>query len=318
MTGNAAPTLGSGPLSAIGSDRSRQSAVHPKELEQDATHRAYLFGHPRMFRSEQRLALEAASRKKGLEILLWFLLNPGRPCSTDQFIDTMWPETDPDKALCSFHVSMHSLRRMLEPELGPRKESSFIRRHNNRVYTFEPSDQWWTDVADLELHYRRGHECDLAGEEERARFYYWRVSDYVSRGPLLDGETSPWLDSYRRKYELMCSQALGRLMQLLGEGSREEELLESAYQMLRVDRYNQLAARVIIEASLRHGNQHRAERQLKAFCEGVQNELGLPVPREFVDIRRRLRSGRTSAARLTPRVTPREVRTPSFQTRRAG
>lgn len=235
--------------------------------------------------------MPAASRKKGLHMLLWFLLNPGKPCSAEQFVDTLWPETDPDKAISSFDVNMHSLRRLLEPELGPREESSFIRHHSNRVYTFESADMWWTDIADLELLYQRGHTWDNAGDIDRARFYYRRVSEYVSQGPLLDGESSPWLDPFRRRYALMCSQALARLMQIDVDRGGDEELLESAYQMLRVDRYNQLATRVIVEACLRKGNRSGAARRLEAFCNAVQRDLGLQPPSEFVELRQELHGG---------------------------
>lgn len=262
---------------------------HPRELEQDASYRAYLFGHLRIYRGNHRLTLEA-SRKKALQVLLWFLLNPGMPCSAEQFVDKLWPESDLEKAIRSFDVNMHALKRLLEPGLAPREPSSFIRHHGNRVYTFDLGSQWWTDVADLELLYRRGHACDIAGDVTRARFYYRRVSGYVSQGSLLDEESVSWLEGYRNKYTLMCSQALTRLMQLDIDDGADEELLESAYQTLRLDPYNQLATRVIIRAFLRSGNRNRAERRLEEFCGAVQRDLGVQPPAEFAELRRRLRN----------------------------
>ncbi|WP_255945681.1 AfsR/SARP family transcriptional regulator [Streptomyces odontomachi] len=275
-------------------DLSGNEVDHPRELEREAPYRAYLFGHLRMYRGDHRVTLEA-SRKKGLHILLWFLLNPGKPCSADQFVDTLWPETEPDKAIRGFDVNMHVLKRLLEPELGPRERSSFIHHHAHRVYTFDLEDLWWTDVADLELLFRRGHAYDIAGDVARARFYYRRVSGYVSQGPLLDGESNSWLERYRHKYVLMCSQALTRLMQLDIDYGTEEELLETAYQMLQLERYNQLATKVIIEASLRQGNRGRAVRRLEAFCDAVQHDLGMRLPREFVELRHQLLGTRISS-----------------------
>ncbi|WP_084497138.1 AfsR/SARP family transcriptional regulator [Nocardia amamiensis] len=265
----------------------RNDVDHPRELEREAPYRAYLFGHLRMYHGAHRVTLETG-RRKGLHILLWFLLNPGKPYSADQFVDTLWPEADPGKAIQAFDVSMHALKRLLEPELGPRERSSFIQHHANRVYTFESADLWWTDVADLELLYRRGHACDVAGDVTRARFYYRRVSDYVSQGPLLDAESCHWLEPYRHRYDLMCSQALTRLMQIDIDCGTDEEILESAYQMLRLDRYNQLATKVIIEVSMRNGNHGRAEHRLHSFCDAIQRDLGVQPPREFVELRRQL------------------------------
>lgn len=260
---------------------------HPRKLENDAQYRAYLFGYLRLFRGSRRIGHDV-NRKKGLHILLWFLLNPGKPCSADQFVEALWPDMDADRAISCFDVNLHAVKRHLEPGLGSRQESSFIRHHANRVYTFESAGHWWTDVADLELLYRRGHASDLAGDLERARFYYRRVSAYVSHGPLLDGETSTWVEPYRRRYALMCSQALASLMQIEIDGGRDEDLLEAAYQMLNVDRHNQLATRVIVESSLRNGNRHQAKRQLDIFIHSVRRDLGLQPPSEFCELQQRV------------------------------
>lgn len=268
---------------------------HPRELERHASHRAYLFGYLRMYRGDHRVELEAG-RRKGLHILLWFLLNPGKPCSADQFVDMLWPDAEPDKAISLFDVNMHALKRLLEPELGARQRSSFITHHTNRVYSFESTQQWWTDVVDLELLYRRGHASDIAGDHTRARFYYRRVAGYVSQGLLLDGENGPWLERYRHKYKLMCTQALTRLMQIDAACDADEELLEAAYLMLRLDAYNQMAIKAIIDSSLRSGNRGKAARRLQAFCEAVQRDLGVPPPSEFVELRHRLADAIPSAA----------------------
>lgn len=113
-------------------------------------------GNLRIFRAEKRIEMDS-SRKKGLQILLWFLLNPGRPCSAEQFIDMLWPGTNSDKAIGRFDVSMHAVKRLLEPDLAAREESVFIQHHSNRVYSFEGADLWWNDLADLDLLYGRGH-----------------------------------------------------------------------------------------------------------------------------------------------------------------
>ncbi|MGH3169822.1 MAG: bacterial transcriptional activator domain-containing protein [Trebonia sp.] len=130
----------------------------------------------------------------------------------------------------------------------------------------------------------RAHDC----------VHGWNQARYVSQGPLLDGESLPWLESYRHKYKLMCSQALTRMMQLDIDCGTCEDLLESAYQTLRLDPYNQLATRVIVGAFVRNGNYSRAERRLKAFCGAVQHDLGMRPPKEFVELRHRL------LARTTP------------------
>ncbi|NNC09834.1 hypothetical protein HJC10_44485 [Corallococcus exiguus] len=106
--------------------------------------------------------------------------------------------------------------------------------------------------------------------------------------------------------------------------------------MLKVDKYNQLAARVIIEANLRSGDVGRAQHKLRAFCDKFQRDLGLPVPDEFDELRQRAglrhaepkRADRSATARptapgiaadrLARLVRTREVTPNSVEQRQAG
>ncbi|MDF0531684.1 hypothetical protein P0W64_19285 [Tsukamurella sp. 8F] len=258
---------------------------HPRALEQASPYRAYLFGSLRLFRDDQQI--EVGPRRKGVSILLWFLLNPGRPRSADEFVDALWPESDREKAIAQFDVNIHSLKRSLEPGLGPREESSFIRHNAKRVYSFESAELWWTDVADVELLYQRGCAADRAGATDRARFYYRRIAEYVSRGTLLQDE-GDWADVYRRKYRLICWYALVRLMEFDSAGGLEEELLESSYQMLRIDKYNPLANQAVINSLMLKGDLRSATKRLEEFREGIQRDHGASLPGEFVELQDKL------------------------------
>lgn len=218
--------------------------AHPREIETSALYRAYFFGSPRIFRGDDELRLEN-SRKKCVHILLFFLLNPHRPFSSDELVEALWPDVEPSRAIGRFDVTMHALKRVLQPELRPHESSLFVRHHANRVYSFAAADLWWSDAADLELSCRRGYNFDIAGDHLRARFYYRRLFAHISRGPLLHNETEGWLESHRRRYSLMCSQALMRLLRLDMSHSVDEELIETASYLLAVDPANLHAASLL-------------------------------------------------------------------------
>ena len=219
---------------------------HPKLVEQRALFRAYLFGTPRLYRGDEELSLET-NRKKCIHILSWFLLNPQKPCSADQMVEALWPDVEPAQAMGRFDVNMHALKRILQPDLRPHESSKFVRHHTNRVYSFVFEDSWWSDAADLELLCRRGYAYDSVGDHVRARYYYRRIFTHLSNGPLLGRESEPWLESYRRKYALMCSQALTRLVQLEVIHGVDDEIIEAAYQLLTVEPGNPLASSLILQ-----------------------------------------------------------------------
>jgi len=268
--------------------------VHPREREQDAVYRAYLFGPFRVFRGTELLGQRSQRREKALLLLKWFLLNPGRPRSMDELIDLTCPATASDKAVSSFHVAMHCLRRMLEPELSRGEESSYIRRSGTNFYRFEAGDGWWTDTGEVDRLFEQGRTSDNRGNARRACFYYGQVVAHPVRRFLEDDDSQKhWLAPHRRRYEALHTQALLRLIQIHGERGELDESLEYAYQMQMVDPYNELAAITIIEADLDHGRPAHARHRLCAFLESLRRDLGVAPSRELLLLRDRVVRGST-------------------------
>lgn len=263
---------------------------HPREIEDAARFRAYLLGTPRLYADGDPVPPGRIARRRAWEILVWFLLNPGKPAMAEALADQLWPDDHPERVASSFHVSLHALRRALEPGLGRREESAFIRRHSNRIYSFDPAGQWWTDVSDLEQVHRAGHASERAGDMACAHFYYRRVAGYVAQGTLLDGEAGDWLTPYRRRYRQMCQQSLTRLMILEARQGSEHDLLESAYLTLKIDRYNQLATTVIVESNLRDGRAPAAAERLAKYCRALRADLGVAVPDEIAELALRVQA----------------------------
>lgn len=271
-------------------ERLMPSHRHPREYEYEAEYRAYLFGQFRLYRGQRRLDEYMPSRKKARLILIWFIINPGRPSSMEQFIDLFWPDSSPVKAVGNFHVAIHCLRRMLEPHLLAGQESSFIRRRPNNFYHFQVDNRWWTDAGDLEMLFERGQSCDSRGDWRRACFYYQRVAAYGAQGFLPDGEYGDWLNAHRQRYEQIYAQVLMRLMKLYAGSDDREELLEYAYQMLRLDRRNIPATRAIVDSYLRAGDVGRAQRRLKLFVESLPDDIQEALNLEFGELNSRIRA----------------------------
>lgn len=255
--------------------------LHPRVYEDEAVHRVYLFGAFRLFRNQERLDEDLLRRKKARLILIWFLLNPGKPCSMEQFIDLFWPDSPPRKAIGNFHVAMHCLRRTLDSRFASGKESLFIHRRSNNFYGFEAGEGWWTDVGDLEMVFDRACAYDSQGDQQRAIFYHRRVASYGVRGFLPTAEYGAWVEEYQRRYEQIYAHALTRLMEFYVAADQPEELLEYAYQMLQLDHQNVRAAQVIIDAHVRSGHLDRARQLRESFLRSVPQDLRHGIARRI-------------------------------------
>lgn len=275
--------------------------VHPKEREQEAIYRAYLFGPFRVFRGGELLGQRSQRREKALLLLKWFLLNPGTPRSMDELIDMACPDTAPDKAVSSFHVAMHCLRRMLEPDLCRGEESSYIRRSGTNIYRFEAGNRWWTDTGEVDWLFEQGRTSDNRGDARRACFYYGQVVAHPVRRFLEDDDShTHWLTPHRRRYRALHTQALLRLMLLHGQRGEPDESLEYAYQMLTVDPYNELAAITVIEADLEHGRPAHARNRLWTFLESCTRDLGIAPSNDLLTLQDRVLRGMGKAFSASP------------------
>lgn len=269
--------------------------IYSRENEHQSTYRGYLFGQFRFLYGKEPVGEVMRRRNKARMLLKWFLLNPGKLCSADEFIDLFWPEVSPETSLGNFHVTMHYLRHMLEPNLNPRQESTFMRRTPNNFYWLEVDESWWTDISDVQELLELAHEYDLLKSEGKAAFYYRKVASYCSLGFLPEDEAESWLLPYRRHYEHIYSQVLMRLIQLYMQRNEFEEVLEYAYQSLQVNPYNEMATQAIVNVHLQQGNVLTAQCRLEAFWNALQHDLGLYPSQEFHDLRERIHTASTTS-----------------------
>jgi hypothetical protein len=77
---------------------------------------AHFFGGFRVTRRGVPLGEGSPRREKANQLLRWLLLNPLRPVAADELLDVFWPDQDPDRALAALHVTLHAVRRLLEPD----------------------------------------------------------------------------------------------------------------------------------------------------------------------------------------------------------
>ncbi len=268
--------------------QSKGDFIYSREQEHQAIYRGYFFGQFRFMCKNQPMGDLMRRRNKARMLLKWFLLNPGKLGSADEFIDLFWPEVPCENSLGNFHVTMHYLRRMLEPDLGPRQASRFIHRRANNFYWLQTDENWWTDVSDIQSLLENAHRYNLSGDMRKAAFYYRKVASYCNLGFLPEDESESWLLPYRRHYEHIYSQALVHLIQIYTQMNELEEVLEYAYQALRTNPYDEIATQAIVSTYLQQGDISIAQRKLEDFWTSLQRDLGLFPSKDFHALRERV------------------------------
>jgi DNA-binding SARP family transcriptional activator len=271
--------------------QTEQYYIHPCELEQMAAYRAYFFGQFRLFHNSQPVGELEWRRNKAKTLLKWFLLNPGKLYTADQLIDLFWNDIEPDAAMRNLHVTIHYLRRLIEPSLSPRQESSFLHSGKGGFYWFELHSSWWTDVMAIRQLYTTAKEFDQRHEYSKAMFRYRKIAHSCSLGFLPNDVAEDAFLPYRREFECIYYLVLVRLMHICLEKDELEDVLEYAYQALQLDRYCEIAIKSIVKAYIRQNKVISAIRKLDEFRSTLKEELGIEPSKEICDIRYTIEKG---------------------------
>ena len=92
-------------------------------------------------------------RRPMRSLLLLLLATPGRRLHREQVLDALWPESAPRTALNALYVTVHGLRRTLEPGLTNGKLSAYVDVASDLV-SLRPGSVAWVDVDAFEAELR--------------------------------------------------------------------------------------------------------------------------------------------------------------------
>jgi DNA-binding SARP family transcriptional activator len=263
-------------------------ASHPHEFE--ARYRAYFFGPFRVLHENQPLGELAWRRSKARELLKLFLLNPGKFFAVDQLSSFLWPSTEHSKSLGSFHVTIHYLRHLLEPNLMPHQRSTFICRNKHNLYYFNPHDMWWSDIFDIQRMHLTAREADKCEDAATAITCYRKLASYYHLGFLPEDIYEDLFIPYRRQHNCAHMQVLERLIQLASQLRLFDEVLTYARQILLIDPYNETAVKEMIHVFLLQGNIAGAIHQLNDFQALLRQDLGIGLSPELLSLRKQILS----------------------------
>jgi len=269
--------------------------LHPREREQRALFRVYLFGPFRLLHNKQSLGEPVWRRNKAKSLLKWFMLHPGELCSADQLIDLFWPDISPEAAYGNLHVTIHYLRHLLEPEAPRGQDSTYIRRHANNFYQFVTNDNWWADVFEVQDLFETARKLDKAGDEAKAAFYYRKIVGYCEQGFLPEDLYEECFQPYRRHHECLYLQALLRLIEIYQQRNECHEVLEYAYQALHLDPYYEPAIKAVVGVHIEQGNLSGAVRTLDEFQRFLKEELGIEPGRDIQALRKKIQIGMSTS-----------------------
>ncbi|GAB3109654.1 hypothetical protein GCM10027160_08960 [Streptomyces calidiresistens] len=252
---------------------------------------AHLFGPFQVLRDGTRLGSPTWGRASARTLLKWFLLNPGDKFREGELAQVLWPGRKGGTAN-RLHVTQHSLRRVLQPELCSRQPSAYVRSDACGRCWFDPAGNWWTDVDEVARLTKTARAAQAADRIPEAIGAYERLLAHYERGFLPEEVYLDAFEPFRVAHGRDHDEALRQLLRLNRRGGRHWEALTYALRVLDRDPYAEEAAAAAVEIHLRQGSITAALAQLESVTRALREDLGVPLGPELLALRERVRQAR--------------------------
>jgi ATP/maltotriose-dependent transcriptional regulator MalT/DNA-binding SARP family transcriptional activator len=207
-------------------------------------------------------------RKQARLLLMAIVALGPRGVAKEQLLEALWPEAEPKSARQSFRVTLHRLRKALEPELDPDAGSSYLLVDNDEL-RLAPGlvridlEEFRVLVREAERLQAQG---DPAGELERlGRAAALYQDDFLADEPYAD-----WAQAPRRRLRKEFLDLLMRLGRLQERRGRIAQALETYQRAIQADPVLEPAYQRLMTLQAELGLLGEAKRTYRACCEALR------------------------------------------------
>lgn len=205
-------------------------------------------------------------------LLMALVAHGAREVPADILIEDLWPESIPQRALQNFKVTLHRLRKVLEPDLAPRQRSAYIHLRDQRVSL--DADLCRIDV---ELFLEKTKEIRRLGDHglPDTLLQLCTEADMLYRGEFLPEERySHWAELKRsalKEQYLLVLLRMGGVYSGRGDHQRAAEVYQRA---VRVDPFHEGALQQLMRSLAKLGSRSTALRVYRDFSAALAEEIG--------------------------------------------
>lgn len=174
----------------------------------------------------------------------------------DQLMEDLWPDHEPQKAMQTFRVTLHRLRKTIEPDINKALGSSYIFFKDGMVSINDQlvdidTVQYRTLVEQAQKVANSGRKTDALN--------ICREAETLYQGDYLPGEPySRWADFERNRLLRLRLQQLLLMLDILEAESNLMEAVIVLDKLVAMDPYNELFYRRLIKAYVRLGMRAKA------------------------------------------------------------
>jgi LuxR family maltose regulon positive regulatory protein len=240
----------------------------PEALTDQPCLQVRFFGHFEILCNGEPLGL--GRNCKALAIFKYLLAHRERRLSRDHLMESLWPESTPNKARSLLNVAICTLRKLLSNNSAGLQNCILLEED---YYRLCPTVRVVTDVEEFDRRYDEGRRVEKTDRIEGAAQYEKAVElyrdDYLPEHLYED-----WTMVERERLSNAHLDMLERLAVYYKESEQLRETIRICYRILQKDRANENCHLLLTEAYVLLGSYGRASNQYRLFESVLKSACG--------------------------------------------
>jgi DNA-binding SARP family transcriptional activator/CRP-like cAMP-binding protein len=195
------------------------------------------------------------------KLLLKAIVTHGsRQVPKEQIMEALWPEVASQSGERNLKITLHRLRKVLEPERGKAFGSSYLYLKANLMCLDDELCK--IDIDDFLSFYRRGEKKEREGDMEAALFLYNNALD-LYKGDFLSEELyTPWIDAKREELRKLYINLLIMIANIQEKRGTSKIAIDCYKKIIQIDPLSEQAYQRLMTL---YSNKHMQGEAIKVY-----------------------------------------------------
>ncbi|KJR39981.1 transcriptional activator domain-containing protein [Candidatus Magnetoovum chiemensis] len=229
------------------------------------------FGSFRLSIGDRQIQPRDWKRKSAKTICKYFIFQSSKEIITDKLIDTFWQNDDAVSGRKNLLMAVSALRKLIEPDILPKKASSYI-KFADGMYSFFIPDGSYIDAFEFESCISNAVKYSEEHNNIEAECYYKRAVELYKADFLEEDLYEDWTYPLRDKYLSMYIKALKELSNVNYKNQDYTRTIEYLNKIIQKDKYDEQAYYLLMKTYIAEGNRNKAITEYKKYYNFLKAE----------------------------------------------
>ena len=250
--------------------------------------RIQCFGKFEVLRGDVPIEDEAWERVQPKNLLKALVARGARQTPREALMEDLWPESNAQSAEKNFKVTLHRLRKTLEPEMDQSFGSSYLHLRDNLLYL--DKDLCSIDIEDF-FSFAENGQKEEAEENFKEALTWYDKAVKLYRGDFLEADLYlPWVETKRETFRRRYTGILSKMASLWERQGKAKKAIECWQRIIQVEPFIEEACQKMMLLYAKRGMRSAAlkiyteyKKQLKAEIDVEPDEVTTSIYRQIAE-----------------------------------